>query len=126
MNKLIIINVLIFYYVKGMVKYVILQYRNNHWIGLWVDNLCEGGHACVRPMSSECAACRRRWRWLDWSPMLEEMLSLWLTYKPDGEGRCGGIFHGGWRDSDCSWASWFICKKGTCMISIKTNVQFYS
>ena len=93
----------------------------DHWIGLWVDEPCQ---RVICPSSEECAACRKRWRWLDGSPMPEEWHSLWLSHKPNGRGHCGRLYLGVWADAGCSWPYNFICKKGkTLLIRIKPNLQ---
>ena len=83
----------------------------DRWIGLVLPaNVADCG--CADPSSSECAACRSSWTWLDGSSISEHR----FTGNEPGRGeRCGRMEQSGsWAGApNCNRTFKAICKKGT-------------
>ena len=111
-------------YAKTTRQVYLYWYRLNawYWIGLWVD-----GEPCQKnicPSSEECSACRKRWRWLDGSPMPEEFFSIYGFMRSLLEQVAVGYFIVAICSMLIAHSDLLICKKGKQpIIRMKTNVH---
>ena len=100
------------------------------WIGLKRDNeplscngsttgrnICQINSTCPISETSQSCQCRRRFRWIDGSPMT---FHGWAASEPQGSAgnECGWMTVGDgddthrWGDGSCTEMKQYVCKKG--------------